>query len=250
MPVVVANHYEFRIKAEAENQSVQNTFHYRAQAAAAGLVTLEDLAIAFQDLWDGTVCPLLHTSYKVVAYEVLHVSGAQFLPYTGPPIPPAPPVVNGPTRLAYDELHTEPPTALSHGGKATDSSPTFVALGIRKSCGVVRDPDGTFQVNGGLLSGSMRLGPIVEADTSATNPNELEPAALAAAGAIEAALASFGADAGNALMVMEVISLIRGGLYRLTGGGLPTFATADVLGLLVNKMITSQVSRKARLRYG
>lgn len=239
--LAVNEHYEIRVQAQAQGQSIQNIFHYRVDLTN-GNTTLEEFTEGFQDMWQGQICPLLHEDYSVVSYVGLHISGARFLP--GVPDPPYA------TRLAYDELHAEQPVAADVGQKATDPLPTFAAAGWRKSCGVVRNRDGTFQVNGGILSGSWRLGPIVKADTEAGDGNTLTDAFVTAAILVVPLMLTLSVDGGQTVLKMEVISIEKDNAPRLTGGGLPDFATADVNGMIINSLVTSQVSRKARIRYG
>lgn len=242
MALAVGEHVEVRVMGQAQNQAIQNVFHYRVDIAPVGVVTIEDVAIGFQSMWQGVVCPLLHSDYHVVNYEVLRIAGAVFLPGQTAP--------NGKTRLDYDELHSEQGVALDQGTKATDPLPTFGAIGFRKSCGKTRDQGGQFIANAGLLSGGFRLGPIVEADTVAADGNSLTAGIVTAATGVETPIIDLIVDAPNGMLRLEVISLERNKLPRLAGAGVPTFATADVNALTINPLITTQVSRKARIRYG
>lgn len=149
MPVnlQVADCWEFRVRATADGQAVENVVHIKVRTITQGTPTSQDLVNAYRASWQTLICPLLHESYQAYMYEARRVSNV-----TG--VWPA-------TKVVHDYyafvIGNEPE---DKGTDTNEAAPTFVASSSRKIVAA-----GTPRVSGGI-----RLGPIAENKTQ-VDPN-------------------------------------------------------------------------------
>jgi len=236
------DHLEFTVIGKCQNQDLVNTLHYKVNPANATSDTLAVWLTEFIAQWRANWIANASQLYQVFIYQARKIGTMVFLPVVPPMSPTSRPA------MRYTEQVVVAGTGSDVGDVADDLiQPTFNAIGVHKVTGIVTDRDYVTLGNEKLIKGSMRLGPVLEADSIGVLPNEL---GAVARGAYENDIENFlSLTVGANTAFMEVLSFYKNGVHR-TDGADPTFACSLVNNVIVSLYITSQVTRKQGNRSG
>jgi len=227
--------YEFAVEGVSDGQAINNVLH----AITVDLspvdndVPLASLLGRFRQFWRDEVLMELPTAYTVLRYTL-----REYVAWV-PSLPPPPPAVQIDfghfTQGAWLELKGSG-TAADDGQRAGAWSPTYQAVTVRKR--VLKA--------GKKYRGSMRLGPILEADTEATMGNRLTDARFADfEGIASAVMGLWTATEGTQSVDFRFAVFHKAYTMKHGGPGGPARFLADAIDIAsINRYVGSQVSRK------
>jgi len=243
MPIEVGGHYEVEVKATLLGEDCSNKLCY---ACGSGSGSLEDFLADFRTLWRAQILPLVSDQYVIEEYRVLQLEGVIWKSTAKPPIiPPVWPNVRPLLRFDDREALLGDPVD-DIGDLTTAEFPSYVAVGAEKLCGPVTDMVFAPLAYEKAVTGSIRFGGAVEAQTDDNSGNELNAAAITAwQGALDELVSLAFASGGGTSMTMEVWSLVKDGAARAVGMA-PAMARAPVTSLLLNQNLTHQITRGPR----
>lgn len=241
MPVEAGKHLEIVVVGDVLGEDCVNHMNFYCSAGAA--VALATWLIAFRTLYRAQILPRLCEVYKVVQYQARILEGVIWKSNAKPPeMPPVWPRVTPLLRFEEQEFlaGVDPDDV---GTVATDEMASLNAVGVTKACGKTTKLDLTPVAYSKFMKGANRFGGIPEADTDAADGNMLNAAAIAA---WNTALGNIRTPTiSGCSMQHEVWSLFANNAARIEAGT-AAIARAPVTQLLVDRAITSQVTRKPR----
>lgn len=223
--------YETRIKYVQNGQLIQNIFHGYLKDAQlndfTGAIASDDFCTAIADFWKAFVAVFQSTTMEAAEVEVLQVVRVD----PGEEI-------NGrqrPPKMVYSFRDILELTPQYNGENVGEAMPSYVAATIQKRA--TQDQKAMF--------GSLRVGGLMEAHTTAPDMNELEPNIKLSIGLFAKELEvplKVGAIAGeDVVWLWSVFSRTEA-----AGQGDPYPHCYRITDTRVNDVLGSQVSRKRR----
>lgn len=216
--------YRVTVLGSTDGQACINVLDYRntATVAPAAGDTLAAFLAAFRSDWQTFILPFLNVTYGVMMYRIEEIVGVKKLAAKK-------------AQLLRGQMALQVGTTADIGQAVGTATPSFEAFGIRKLTGMASRK----------FRGNMRLGPVLETDTTVNTVGAAQLTAL------QTALDGFVLDEViiNAVMELVVFSIqatIDGIIVGQTA--IPPYdATApEVQSLFASQFISTQVSRKRR----
>lgn len=216
--------YEIIVKGTASEQAVLNVIHYATEETipVPPIPTEEQFLAQFVENWRTAVLAVLSQIYRVESYTLKRITGTE--------VDPSPPP---PTRLIVPFQFGIPGGLGDFGARVGEPLPTYSAVGYRK---LTSNPTR----NG---RGGMRLGPVLESDTTGGNALNAGALALFAVANLESIRRVLIAAVANFPMQMQVFSET---LALVAPNVTPRNFSFPVSALALNPFITTQTTRKQR----
>lgn len=223
--------YQCVVLGSASGQAINNVFHYDVindTGVPPNTVDMTALATAFRALWTANITPRLSVEYEAFTYICTEFTGQ----IPNPNSPPQPPY-----KVRLGQVGQFTPPLPDAGSLVGDVMPTYVAVTAQKRTSFA----------GRDYRGSARFGPIIETNTVG---NELESAVRTAWVAAVNGLLNLQVTSGGQTVTlrMAIFQKTRVVSALIT---LPLSAyAAEVTTMTVNRLIGSQISRKAKQGQG
>lgn len=238
MPAIAPNQIaEVVVRGQFNGQAVLNVMHWQPYRADNPLQAVDSTLFlqGFRTLWRNQVLPQASTGYQVIEYYLGIISGRTPNPFWTPASPPT----ITPWNLVYSGQDLLAGAAADEGAKLGAALPTFVACGV----GWLTENRKRY------FRGSTRFMVGIEDNTSDNSwaaaylTNTLQPMAAAF-------LPNIQTDGGAVTKTMSMCIFARRTYLKAANAPVPVLTdfASEVINYRVNPYVSSQVSRKQRLR--
>lgn len=244
-------HVQVLVRGNMQGQFVNNVFYY---TGTSGSDTLTAWLTAFRTEWRTNIVANVSDEYEVLFYEAMQIGGVVWLNPDGTLFPPSSIPGGGwpdvtPVLRFTDRASLTGAGAADTGSITTQSFPSYVTVGFKKTCGNLTRPENTTPLLlGRSVRGGFRISGIPVISTDDGEANELNAAAITLWGGSGPNLRIV--NSGSADAVMEVVSLFANKRPRIDPDPVlpesydPFYARATVTAIALNPFLTSQTSRK------